>query len=619
MVTEQIEQAVALHRGGDLDGAAEVYRQVLAADPGNPDAHHLLGLCAHQRGQYGVAVAEIGRAIAGNAGVPAYHGNLGLAQYALGEHAAAEESFRKALDLDPAYHPARFNLASLLAIRGEHEHALASYERLLAAQDPSPLLLAKCAESLRALGRLDDAVARYRQALPLAPGDPDLLGALAVILDLKGEEDAALATLSEALERRPDFVGAMLNMAKILRDQGRAEEALAACRRALQLQPGSPEALAGIVNVYERMGEFGQAWEQLRPALAKAPDSPPLALAFAALAHRYDAESEALAALRRCDELPDVSPLMRQKIQFSWANMLDRRGDHAGAFDHLRHANALSPQGFDIAAYEHLSAGMQQIYAAPETLARSTCVSERPVFIVGMPRSGTSLVEQILASHPEIHGAGELSAIADIAVGLPAAAGLAGDYPDMVPQLTAGDLDAAAARYLQVLQGLNDSAPRVTDKMPTNFLDLGLIAQMLPRARVIHVRREPLDTCLSCYFQNSGARLRFTSDLEILGRYYLAYDRVMRHWRQTLPVPMLEIRYEQLVDDLEGVSRSMVAFLGLAWDPACLQFHASDRFVRTASYDQVREPIYRRSVGRWQAYAEQLAPLQRLFAGAGLA
>jgi len=617
MVNDLLEQALGRHRDGDLAGAAELYRQALAADPENADAHHLLGLCAHGHGDHAAAVAQIGRAVAIDATVPAFFGNLGLAQHALGDEAAAGDSFRRALELDPGYQAARYNLASLLAMQGQHGQALRSFETVLAAQGPTPELLAKIAESLAASGEAAQAVARYRQALELAPGDPDLLAAMSVILDLLGEEEEALAACDEALRRRPDFVGALVHKGKMLRDRGQIDAALAAYNRALELQPDAAEAAAGLANTYERSGDVDRAWDELSTAVARNPDSPILALAFAAQAPRRNAVDEALATLQRCETQPGLPSRLRRQLLFARARLLDAAGRHAEAFAYLERANETNGAPFDIDTYEGLCVEMQAIYAAPAQMPHAANTSERPVFIVGMPRSGTSLVEQILASHPDVFGAGELSTVAEIAVGLPAAAGVTGYYPEIVPQLSAADFDGAAAIYLQRLQALDGEAARVTDKMPTNFLDLGLIRQILPKARIIHIRRNPLDTCLSCYFQDFGARLAFTGDLDALGRYYVAYDKLLRHWRATLE--MLEVRYEDLVDDPQGVSRTMVDYVGLPWNSACLNFHNSDRFVRTASYDQVRRPIYRDSLQRWRPYASQLEPLRRRFANTGLA
>jgi hypothetical protein len=225
-----------------------------------------------------------------------------------------------------------------------------------------------------------------------------------------------------------------------------------------------------------------------------------------------------------------------------------------------------------------------------------------------MPRSGTSLVEQILSTHPGVYGAGELTAIDQFARHLGDATGDA--YPQSALHLDQATIDAAARQYLAALQDLAPSAIRVTDKMPGNFLHLGLIQLLFPGARVIHCRRDPLDTCLSCYFQQFNQGQTFSYDLSDLGHHYRQYQRLMRHWQSVISLPMLDVHYEDLVADQEAMSRKMLEFCGLDWTDECMRFYESKRYVATASYDQVRQPIYHKSVGRWRHYERYLGPLK---------
>lgn len=235
--------------------------------------------------------------------------------------------------------------------------------------------------------------------------------------------------------------------------------------------------------------------------------------------------------------------------------------------------------------------------------------SERPVFVVGMPRSGTTLTEQILASHPQVFGAGERNFAQSTFISLPAVLGR--NEPPLAC-LAHLDRDAAgrlAAGHLGRLRELDGgTAARVVDKMPENYLLLGFLHTLFPRARLIHCRRDPRDVALSCWITNF-ARIRWACDLEHIAHHLLQYFRIMEHWRRVLPAPVFEVDYEELVADQEGVSRRLVAWLGLEWDPACLRFHQTERLVRTASVAQVRQPIYTRSVARWRHYESLLAPL----------
>jgi hypothetical protein len=231
------------------------------------------------------------------------------------------------------------------------------------------------------------------------------------------------------------------------------------------------------------------------------------------------------------------------------------------------------------------------------------------VFIVGMVRSGTSLVEQILSSHPDVHGAGELPDIIQITNGLQDFLGASAPYPECLSLLKQEHLDALAQHYLEHLKQISPDARRVVDKMPGNFMHLGLIEMLFPEARVIHCMRDPVDTCLSAYFQDFSRSHPYAYDLSNLGAFYRAYLKVMAHWRKILRLPLFELQYEDLIANQEQVSRALIEFCGLEWDDRCLQFHETQRFVGTASYDQVNRPLYKQSVARWKRYERHLGPL----------
>ena len=322
-----------------------------------------------------------------------------------------------------------------------------------------------------------------------------------------------------------------------------------------------------------------------------------------------------LTALEADDSLPAGDAI---RVRFALARHHADAGDHARAFQYFRIGNEMRAREagrhgrtFDRAAVDGLAERSIALFT-PEFFAErgeTGAPSERPVFIVGMPRSGTTLVEQILASHHAVFGAGELDAIEAITYRLSSAGRADAAYPD-----TVAGLDAAACRrlgdaYLERLATLDANAARVTDKMPANFRHLGLIALLLPGARIVHCQRDPLDVCLSCYVQNFTRGNEFSNDLGDIAVTYRAYRRLIDHWRRVLPVPMLDVRYEELVDDQAAVSRRIVDFVDLEWDPACLEFHANRRAVQTSSALQVRRPIYRDSIERWRVYQAELQPL----------
>lgn len=307
------------------------------------------------------------------------------------------------------------------------------------------------------------------------------------------------------------------------------------------------------------------------------------------------------------------------QLHFILGYVLDRDGATDAAFKHFCRGNALrrslfQRKGTAYDAEAHSRWVDRLIEFVSSDWFKGTeglgLASEVPIFIVGMPRSGSTLVEQILSGHSQVAAAGELKTVNRIVAGLPAKLGSPHGYPECLAALDAARARELADGYLAELRRHGPSAVRMTDKMLDNYLYLGLLAVLFPRARVIHCRREPLDVCLSCFFQYFKG-LSFSWDLDDLGRHDRDYERLMAHWRAVLPLPVFEVTYEELVADLEAVSRRLVAFCGLEWEANCLRFQENERVVRTMSRVQVRQPIYQSSVGRWRRYAAHLAPLMR--------
>ncbi len=601
-----MRRAVARHRAGDLPTAASLYADVLARRPGLADAHHLLGLVEHQRGNHGAGLRRIRHAIGIVPDNPAYHANLGLVLVAAGDFSAAEASFRQALALQPEAPEYAAHLGSVLALRGAPDAAEIEFARARQARPDDGVLAAKHAETLLSLGRLDAAVSAFRVAIAEIDNDPALFAALASTLQRLGRADEAVDAYATALQLKPDYVPVMANMASALRDRGDIEAALALCRRALEMAPEQDDVRAVLASVCQRRGDVDAARAALQPALDRGSGSALVAAVSVGIADRLDDAGAIDRALRlgeRCLAGDGQSEAARQQLHFALAGLYDRADKVGRAFDHYVAGNALTAARFNPAAHREAVTALLTAYADFAHLPKAANAWPKPVYVVGMPRSGTSLVEQILASHPAVFGAGELPDILDLSRELPLA------YPHEVGGLTPAQLDDIAARQVGRLTALAGAAERVVDKQPANALRLGLIAQVFPAARVIYCRRDPLDTCWSCFTQNFGERLPYSTGFDALAAYYAGLERVMSHWCDGLGPAILTVAYEDLVEDLETVSRRMIDFLGLDWDPACLRYYENRRFVRTASYDQVRRPIYRGSVGRWRRYAGYLAPL----------
>ena len=314
----------------------------------------------------------------------------------------------------------------------------------------------------------------------------------------------------------------------------------------------------------------------------------------------------------------DLNAEQRQLLHFTLGKLYDAEGAVDQAFTHFAAGNGQIRSGHEPGKFTEFVDRTIAFYDAERiaSMPRAANRSALPVFIVGMPRSGTTLVEQIIASHGQVFGAGELEHIDDAARHQAGGMAERDRLPECLGELHAADLDRIAGNHLVALNTLGGDAARVTDKLPYNFGHLGFINQLFTSARIIHCVRDPLDTCLSSYMQNFRRGNLQTYDLGHLGAYYNDYRRLMDHWRAVLDLPIMDIAYEDLVADQEGKSRELIDFIGLEWDPQCLRFHESGRVVNTASYDQVRQPIYDRSVGRWRHYERHLGPLKDALADA---
>jgi len=595
-----------------LDEAAGYYEQALALAP-LAVTHFHLGNVRLRQGRLAEAVTHYEQGLALAPQQPGIHYMLGTTLRAMGRYDEAEAALRTALRLKPAA-PIHTGLGAVLTDLGRHDEAITHYREALRLA-PGADTHFDLATALGHQYQNDEAITHFRTALHLNPAHLDAWNNLGNVYRQQGRYKAAEECYREVLRLNVDHLQAHLNLGTVLLDSGRPEASLSSYQRALELEPGNRKARIGVVNAYQKQGDVEHAYALLKPLLDVTPIDVDAALAFAGLCRSLGRCDEAITmmedSLGRDGGSLDVHE--RIMLHYTVGKLLDAAADYAGAFAHFSRGNALTGQSFDPQAHSAYVNALIDAYSAAhmERAPRASNRSERPVFIVGMLRSGTSLVEQILASHPAVFGAGELEEMDQIAAGLPALLGTDTPYPACVGQLDSAACEQLAQRYLKHLETLgSQGALRVTDKMPGNFLHLGLISQLFPRARIIHCVRDPLDTCLSCFSQHFSQGLSYTNSLTHLGLFYREYRRLMAYWERVIQLPILEVRYEEMVKDQERITRSLLEFCGLDWDERCMHFHNTRRLINTASYDQVRQPLYARSVGRWRHYAEYLTPLK---------
>jgi tetratricopeptide (TPR) repeat protein len=513
----------------------------------------------------------------------------------------ARQSLERAAQLLPDDAEAHSNLGAALRRVGRFDDAVTSYHRALEIKPDIAEVHNNLGNALKDLGRHGDALAAFIRALDLKPDFAKAHNNMGNALQELGSLDDAVASYRRALALKPDYAEAHNNLGISLRLQSRSAEAEMSCRNALEIDRNFPAALTLLAELHSDRGQFAEAEELYRRAIALLPESPEAWAGIAGLRRmtRDDAgwliEAQRIAA----NKLP---PRAEAYLRFAIGKYFDDVGDFDQAFDNYRRGNELAKMQRAAHDRGQVSGGIDRIIHAygRDWLSRAVedcSPSERPVFVVGMPRSGTTLAEQILASHPQVFGAGEL----------PFWNSAASNYR------AGGPLSALAYDYLSLLDRLSPDSQRVVDKMPGNFLHLGVIHAALPHARIIHMQRNPIDTCLSIYFQNFGAVHSYANDLEDLAHYYAEYLRIMKHWRLTLPEnTLLEVPYEGLVERQEAWSRKMLEFVGLPWDPACLDFHQTRRSVSTFSKWQARQKINNLSVERWRNYEKSAGPLLSL-------
>ena len=600
---------------GDLQGASKAFREALEREPRRVDARYQLGTVHHDLEEFDAA-AECYRRVVAEVPeyVPAWN-SLGSVHLDRGELEEAQSCLRRALTLQPDHVPARLNLAVALHRGGELDEAEEMLHALVGEHPGLAEAHANLALLCRERGALAEAESAAQRAVALRPDGASDYFVLAEIATARGKPGMAIESYRRCVELDPHLVPAWLRFGATLIARADVAAGVDAAHRVLALDPDNAAALNLLAHASSIAGDRESAEAYCLRSLEISPDLP---LAWSMLAHlrRFsEADGETIARVESIPERRSLGEEDRCHLHFALGRMHHDCKHYERAFSHFENANRnhRRRREFDLEGWiERVDAIIETFDA--KFFARTRGFgdpSPQPVFVFGMPRSGTSLVEQILSCHPAVHGAGELNAMPECARRLGAAAGSGPqDYPRVAGRVDAGAAGRIAALYLEMLRRDSPPAERITDKLPGNYSYLGLIALLLPGARLIHCRRDPLDVCLSNYMQHYGDGHVYTYDLRELGLVYRQYERIMRHWREVLPFDVHEVVYEEVVGDQERQSREIVSFCGLDWDPACLDFFAGERSVATASQWQVRQPIYRSALQRWRHYEDHLGELR---------
>jgi tetratricopeptide (TPR) repeat protein len=641
-----------VHRSlGQLDEAVASGCEAIRLGLDDPAARNNLGLALHLLGRYDEAAGAFLNVLESRPDDAMAHTNLGAALRAMGEQSQALEHLKRAVDLDPQFASARNNLGQFLLETGRAEQALPHCQAAVALQPEmaeahnnlgnvyralghfaearwcygeairkNPKMSQACvslALTLQLEGRWDDALPWLRRALEVQPGSLDYLALLAEAEVDRENYEEAIDCYQKIIERDPDDATARNALGWLLLEEGQLDLSAEHLRTALRMQPDLMVANVSLGSLHEKMGDFTAAEACFRTAVDdEAARSH--ALARLAMLLRGKLPDDDCKAIEERLADSDASDPARLNLFFGLANVWDARGRYAEAAACARQANSLALAQFqrrsmvhDPAQHERFVSGLIEAFepALFQRLANAGLETRRPVFIVGLARSGTTLIEQILASHSQFHGAGELPLARHDFQAIP---GLL--ESDLAPVACISDLTPEAVRQLALrhndkLQSLDGGrAARIGDKMPDNYVHLGLLTTLFPNAVFIHCRRDLRDVAVSCWI--TGFRsVRWTNDTHHIATRFQQYDRLMKHWQAVLPAPIHHVDYEETVDDLESVARRLLDACGLEWEPVCLEFHRTSRPVQTASFSQVRQPVYRGSIGRWKNYETELADL----------
>jgi tetratricopeptide (TPR) repeat protein len=588
-IEEANDLAIQEYNRGNAGAAADIFAFIIAREPHNAFAHNNRGVALFALQRFDDALASYDKAIAIMSDYSEAHSNRAMTLLRMQRLNDALASCDNAIALNPDYADAHYNRGIILQTLRRFDDALTSYDNAIALNPGYAEAYAYRGNTLRALMRFDEALQSYDKAIAVTPGFPEF----------------------------------HYNRGVVLQILKRFDEALASYDRAIAIAPGYKDAYVSRGVALVSKGDMRQAEEMFLKALTLKPDSPDVLYELTKLRTYHHTDHAEVRSIHRLLNEPGISLRDRECLCFSLGKVYDECGLYDEAFDYYRQANEIinANTSYDAARISAVTSSIIEVFSKdflsqPRPWASR---SRTPLFIVGMPRSGTTLLASILSNHGAIGTAGELPTIIQFASRLGQIVESDVPYPQAAKAVTAAHAQQLTIAYEQRLR--RDTRPDVQyviDKHPLNCGHLGFIAMLFPQAQIIHCTRDPLDTCLSNYFQRFHAAYDFAFDLRNIGHFYGEYRRIMEHWRKALPGKMIEVTYEDMILDTAQVARTILGALGLEWDEHCLAPHTNPHAVETASKWQVRQPIYKRSMERWKHYEKHLAPLIESLQSAGM-
>jgi Tfp pilus assembly protein PilF len=608
-----VAKGYKLHEAGKIREAEAFYRQSLNKNPNNADTNNVYGLLCIQTNRFEAATKLIRKALITQPDNPQSHYNLAIAFNALEDGDKAEEHFREAISLAPGNFAALNSLAVILRRQGKLADAVDKLKTTLQINPFYAEAHCNLGITFQDMGEENRAGSSFKRAIEISPGMVEAHNGLAEVLIDQGQLEDAMLSVRQALKINPDYSEAHNTLGIVLNKKGKTEDAISSFKSAAELSSTNAEALVNLGVTLEQSGDLQQATESYQRAIKTNPNFSKAWYLLAHLKNHTSSEDEISAALALFQN-EKTSAASKADLAFALACAHESRQQYGDSFNYLQQGHQLKKKKlpFNLSKETRYFQSLKDIFNADffNKHATITKLEQSVVFIVGMPRSGTSLTEQILASHTSAHGAGELSLIANTRKEIAKVTGRS--FPQNCKLLDDADMEMLGLSYIRELIEQSPESEVITDTNPMNFLYVGLIAALLPNARIINCVRNPMDNCLSIFKHLLAEAHAYSHDLEDLGAYFNLYRDLMKHWHETLPGRIYDLPYETLVAESEAEIRKLLEFCELPFEENCLQFHETSRVVRTPSASQVRQPLYTDTINLWERYEQQLKPLQAI-------
>lgn len=599
--------ALQHYQEGHLQQAQDVCQRILRKQQ-RPDAILILGKIAHEQREFKVAIERYQQFLGIVPNHEQTHFNLALVLEELGRIEPAIEHYKKSITIAADNAAAHRQLGDAYTKLQRPDEAIKAYQQALTIQADDVSTIIKLGNLFIAAQLLTESILLYEQALTTLPDNALVHRHLGASLQRMGRMKEAIKCFEQALSLRPDYVAVRIDLARVLRQLGRAEEALVPLEEAIDLEPNDGEAHISLALTLRQLGQTELAIERLEQFLTIRPTC------GSAYFHisQIKPKQELVPVVEKLVNDPKLPNSDAIYCHFALGNFFDSGKSFNQAFRHFLRANTLQRETFTYHAKENTQAidRLIKVYSKGffQGKRQFGSASQLPVFIVGMPRSGTTLTEQILSNHALVHGAGEIEAFPAVNHSIARQLKYAKPPPECMSLIDRKMVENYSVRYLQELTHHCPTAARITDKQPGNFVRIGLIKTLFPDARIIHCQRNPLDNCISLFF-HCFTPLKASFELTELGQYYRDYQRLMSHWQNLFPGEIFTVRYEELVVDQEKVSKQIIDYLGLEWDEKCIDFHNNERNVMSPSNIQVRQPMYKSSMNKWKNYERHIQPL----------